>query len=140
MRNTLLYVLAPVGILVLIAGCATKRPVLYPNAKYKAVGEAVAQHDINECIQLAIDHGHKSEPEKQVAGSTAKGAVTGAAVGTAVGAVTGRPGRGAAAGAAGGAAGGMARGAFKSGEPDPIQRRFVEECLRDRGYKVIGWK
>ena len=23
---------------------------------------------------------------------------------------------------------------------DEIERRFVEQCLRDKGYKVIGWK
>jgi hypothetical protein len=29
---------------------------------------------------------------------------------------------------------------MKSGDPDEIERRFVEQCLRDMGYKVIGWK
>ena len=47
---------------------------------------------------------------------------------------------GAAAGAAGGGAGGLMRGAWKSGDPDEIERRFVEQCLRDKGYQVIGWK
>jgi hypothetical protein len=54
--------------------------------------------------------------------------------------VTGNLGRGAAAGAAGGAAGGMTRGLFESGEPDPVMKRFVERCLRDKGYEPIGWK
>jgi hypothetical protein len=85
---------------------------------------------------MAADYGHATDSGKNVAKSTAKGA----AVGGAVGAVTGRPGRGLAAGAAGGGAGGLTRGAMKSGDPDEIERRFVEQCLRDMGYKVIGWK
>ncbi|MBE9520168.1 MAG: cell envelope biogenesis protein OmpA, partial [Proteobacteria bacterium] len=67
-------------------------------------------------------------------------ATTGAVVGGAVGAVDGRAGKGAAVGAAGGGSAGMMRGAWKSGDPDNIERRFVEQCLRDKGYQVIGWK
>ena len=124
----------------LLFSCAKKRPVLYPNHTYKAVGKTVVIADIDECIQLAADHGHATDAGKNVATSTGKGAATGAVVGGAVGAVNGRPGRGAAAGAAGGGAGGLMRGAWKSGDPDEIERRFVEQCLRDKGYQVIGWK
>jgi uncharacterized protein YcfJ len=140
MKKNFVFVISLVAISALISACAQKRPVLYPNATYKAAGETVAQSDIDDCVQLAADHGHATDPGKKVAGSTAKGALVGAAVGGAVGAVTGRPGRGLAAGAAGGGAGGLARGAMKSGDPDEIERRFVEQCLRDKGYKVIGWK
>lgn len=123
-----------------LSGCAKKRPVLYPNATYQAAGPTAAQSDIDDCIQMAADYGHATDRGKKVAGSTASGAVVGAAVGGAVGLVTGHPGRGLAAGAAGGGAGGMARGAMKSGNPDEIERRFVEQCLRDKGYQVVGWK
>ena len=140
MKKHFVIVISLVAIAVFITACAQKRPVLYPNTTYKAAGETVARSDIDDCFQLAADHGHATDPGRKVAGSTAKGAVVGAAVGGAVGAVTGRPGRGLATGAAGGGAGGMARGAMKSGDPDEIERRFVEQCLRDKGYKVIGWK
>lgn len=136
MKKNFTIVIALVAIAVLISACAKKRPVLYPNATYKSVGQTVAQSDIDDCIQMAADYGHATDSGKNVAKSTAKGA----AVGGAVGAVTGRPGRGLAAGAAGGGAGGLTRGAMKSGDPDEIERRFVEQCLRDMGYKVIGWK
>ncbi|MHC4269551.1 MAG: hypothetical protein ACYSWS_00015 [Planctomycetota bacterium] len=53
---------------------------------------------------------------------------------------TGRAGRGAAMGAAGGATGGFMWGLFNAKEVDPVQKNFVEECLRLKGYKVIGWK
>ena len=125
---------------VLMSACAKKRPVLYPNPTYQAVGKVAAEVDIDDCVQLAADHGHATDSGKNVAASTAKGAAVGAAVGGVVGAVTGRLGRGLAAGAAGGGAGGLTRGAMKSGDPDEIERRFVEQCLRDKGYKVIGLK
>ena len=140
MKKNFTIVIFLVAIAVLISACAKKRPVLYPNATYTAAGAAVVQRDIDDCIQLAADHGHATDAGKNVAGSTAKGAAVGAAVGGAVGLVTGRPGRGLAAGAAGGGAGGMTRGAIKSGDPDTIERRFVEQCLHDKGYQVIGWK
>ena len=140
MKKKYMLIIFLAGTAVFMSACAKKRPVLYPNATYKAVGGTVAQSDIDDCIQMAADHGHATDSGKNVAKSTAKGAAVGAAVGGAVGAVTGRPGRGLAAGAAGGGAGGLARGAMKSGDPDEIERRFVEQCLRDMGYKVIGWK
>ena len=133
MKKTFTLVILMVGIAVLLSACAKKRPVLYPNATYNSAGEAAARTDIDDCIRLAADHGHATDSGKNVAKSTAGGAAIGAAV-------TGSPGRGLAAGAAGGGAGGLARGAMKSGEPDEIERRFVEQCLRDKGYQVIGWK
>ncbi len=140
MKKKYMIVILIIGMVVFLSACAKKRPVLYPNSTYKAAGVTVAQRDIDDCIQMAADHGHETDAGKNVATSTVKGAAVGAAVGGAVGAVTGRPGRGLAAGAAGGGAGGLARGAMKSGDPDQIERRFVEQCLRDKGYKVIGWK
>lgn len=140
MKKNFTIIILLIGIVILITACAKKRPVLYPNATYQAAGATVAKADIDDCIQLAADHGHATDSGKNVAASTAKGAITGTVVGGAVGAVTGRPGRGAAVGAAGGGSGGLMRGAWKSGDPDEIERRFVEQCLRDKGYKVIGWK
>jgi hypothetical protein len=140
MMKNYMIVIFLISIAVISAACAKKRPVLYPNATYQAAGPSVAQSDIDDCIQMAADYGHATDQGKKVAGSTAKGAAVGAAVGGAVGLVTGSPGRGLAAGAAGGGAGGAARGAMKSGDPDEIERRFVEQCLRDKGYQVVGWK
>jgi outer membrane lipoprotein SlyB len=120
--------------------CAAKRPVLYPNAQLEAVGPAAAQQDIDDCLRKAAAAGYTSESGGKVAGSTAVGAATGAAVGAAVGAVAGRAGTGAAMGAAGGGTGGLIRGIFGSRSLDPVQRRFVDQCLKDKGYEVIGWQ
>lgn len=125
----------------LIAGaCASKRPVLYPNAKLRTVGSTTAEGDIDACIAFAEGHGVDPGQMEGVAGSTAAGGAVGGATGAASGAVLGRPGTGAAVGAAGGAAGGLVRGALKSRDPDPVFRRFVERCLRERGYDVVGWR
>ena len=122
------------------AACAEKRPVLYPNSHLNQVGSQTAQADIDACIRLAQESNLAENKGGEVAKGTATGAAVGAAVGGAVGAVTGNLGRGLAAGAAGGGALGLTRGAIRSGDPDPIFQRFVEKCLRDKGYEPIGWK
>ena len=43
-------------------------------------------------------------------------------------------------GAAGGGTGGLIRGIFGSRDLDPVQRRFVDQCLKEKGYEVIGWQ
>jgi hypothetical protein len=45
------------AVLLVLSGCATQRPVLYPNAKYNQVGPEVAQRDVDDCIRLAEQHG-----------------------------------------------------------------------------------
>lgn len=138
-RRLRLALLLPVTVLVSVA-CAAKRPVLYPNAHYYAVGQVAAQNDIDACIQLARDFGADTGRGERVAKRTAGGATVGGAAGAAAGAVTGNLGRGAAVGAAGAAAGAMTRGIITSDEPTPVFKGFVEKCLRDKGYAPIGWK
>ena len=135
-----LRLLLVVGVVVSSLACAAKRPVLYSNERLDAVGTSAAQQDIDACLQKAAAAGYESRPEGQVAGSTAVGAIAGAAVGAAMGAVTGQAGAGAAMGAAGGGTGGLLGGLFHSRDLNPIQQRFVEQCLKDKGYTVIGWQ
>jgi|MGYP001560563989 predicted small lipoprotein YifL len=123
-----------------LTACSAKRPVLYPNAHYYAVGQATAEGDIEQCMQLARTHGADTDRSERVAKNTAGGAAVGGATGAAAGAVWGSAGRGAAAGAAGGAAAAMTRSMLNSGEPGQVFRRFVEKCLRDKGYAPIGWR
>jgi uncharacterized protein YcfJ len=120
--------------------CAQQRPVLYPNTHLTHVGRETAESDIDDCIQLAIDYGATEDSGAKVAKDTAKGAAVGGAAGTAVGAVTGNLGVGAAAGAAGGGAASMTRSMIKSGEPGPVFKKFVDQCLRDKGYQPVGWR
>jgi hypothetical protein len=91
-------------------------------------------------VRFAEQQGAKPNSGERVAKETAEGAAVGGAVGAGVGAVVGGTGRKAAAGAAGGGAGGFTRGVLDSGDPDPVFRRFVEKCLRERGYEPAGWR
>jgi hypothetical protein len=133
------YVILTILVVALLS-CAQQRPVLYPNAHLKYVGKSVSERDIDACIQLAVDYGAKENSEAKVAKDTGKGAAVGAAGGAAVGAVTGNLGHGAAVGAAGGGAVAMTRSAINSGKPDPLFKKFVEQCLRDKGYQPVGWR
>jgi len=121
-------------------GCADKRPVLYPNAHLKQVGEEAAQRDVDDCMRYAKESGAEGSKGTEIAKNTAGGAAMGGAVGAATGAVLGNLGRGTAAGAAGGAAGGLVKGIFDTDDPDPVFKNFVDRCLREKGYESIGWK
>ena len=129
-----------IGVLVMgLSACAAKRPVLYPNARYQQAGEVQAGVDIDECIELAESHGADANQAARAGERATEDVAVGAATGAAAGAVFGNAARGGAAGAAGGGARALVRGLFAWREPAPIERGFVQECLRERGYRVIGW-
>ncbi len=130
------------AVCVLFAGCAgTPNPVLYPNNHLQQVGQAAADRDIAECRQLAGSSGVAETKDGKVAGQAAGGAAVGGASAGAWGLVRGNDaGERALAGAAAGAAAGTVRGAMNSGQTSPVYKNFVQKCLRDRGYEVIGWQ
>jgi hypothetical protein len=126
----------------LAAGCATPEPILYPNDTLVSADQAQVDRDLEECSELAKKH--KASPHSkggEVAQSTVEDAAIGGASGAVGGAVAGgSAGVGAAAGAAAGAVGGLLRGMFRaSREPDTAYQLFVERCLSQRGYEVVGW-
>ena len=124
--------------LLLLTACAT-RPIVYPNQKLRESGQVAVSADTDAGLAEAHEY-LESGRVPEVAKRTGEGAVVGGAVGAAVGAVSGNVGRGAAAGAAGGAAGSLAHGLFHWRDPDPVEQRYVERCLAERGYDVIGWR
>ena len=134
-------------VVVLMTACAgpgmhTERPVLYPNAAYKAMGESAAQQHIEHCMAMARQSG--LQPGDNAA---ANGAMRGAAVAGVTGAVGsmvfGRGHlddavkRGAQSAVVGGAAGGVA-GAM-SERPNSTWRHFVQRCATEKRLEVIGW-
>jgi outer membrane lipoprotein SlyB len=130
-----------------VAGCAARRPVLYPNEQFNKVGDAAAQRDIDDCMQRADQYvksgGQSAQVAKQIGGRAAVAGGVGAASGAVGGAIAGNPGEGAAIGAASGATAGVLSGLFdswSSKEVDPVYANFVDRCLRERGYEPIGWK
>jgi hypothetical protein len=121
-------------------GCASKRPVLYPNAQYRNTSSEVSQADIDHCMQLAeTGVGDKNEAA-EMAGRTAGGAGTGAAAGAVGGAIRGGAGTGAAIGAATGGVLGLFSGLWRTRDHDPVYMAYVETCLREMGYQPIGWR
>ena len=138
------------SMLVLVAaaliGCATARPILYANPKYNEVGRDGAQRDIADCEQLAKNAG--ATPDQGRAAQTAKGVAIGAGAGAAAGAVGGaiwgNPGVGAGAGAASGVVGSLLWTLFGGwatpAQPSEPFKNYVNQCLTDRGYQLVGWK
>lgn len=124
------------------AGCASsQRPVLYPNAAYERAGRAQAERDVDDCMRRAESHGLSPTGSSRVVRRSAEGAAVGAAAGAAGAAVYGNDvGRAAGTGAAAGAAAGAVRGGFEAADPNPTYRSFVQRCLRERGYEVVGWQ
>jgi hypothetical protein len=128
---------------VVTAGCSSspKRPVFYPNAHLNQVGGHVAQQDIDACMQLALTSGVNQTKDGEVGRKAASGAAIGS---VGAGAWTlvqgGSVGERMAAGAAAGAATGAVRGGIQSTEQSPIFKNFVNRCLSEKGYSVIGWQ
>lgn len=124
-----------------MVGCArSQRPVLYPNVHMERVGREQAERDIEACRNLASKH-VESTAAKEIGKDAAIGAAGGAAIGAVGGAVTGQgAGTGATIGAATGGTAGAVHGAVKETEPSPLYKGFVNRCLRERGYDVIGWQ
>ncbi len=121
-------------LLLVLVSCAS-RPQLYPNEKRKSVSESKAERDVDHCMEDA-DKYLKSGKAKNVAKSAGGGAVIGAAIGAVGGLFTGNLGGGLVRGGAMGAAGGTAVGALT---PDQVKHNYVNQCLGEQGYQVIGW-
>ena len=150
--STRIFPFAAIATLVLgLAGCASQgagsvsaRPVLYPNATLNRVGDAQGRMEVNACLSRAQASGlSPTQNTNQVGRRASEGAAT-AGVASAAGAlITGRGGEGALrAGAAGAAIGGSAgavSGAFHNDRPNGVYRNFVQRCLSEKGFDVIGW-
>jgi hypothetical protein len=140
--------LACVSFSIALIGCASQRPLVYPNEQFKRAGSAGADRDIDECMQRAEQYvssgGRGGDVAERAAVEGGTSATIGAAAGAAGGAVLGPAGRGAAAGAAGGAAAGITRGLIhgltRKQNPSPAYKGFVDRCLREKGYDPIGWE
>ncbi len=128
--------------LLLSVGCGARRPVLYPNAHFHAVGEARVREDVDRCIRSAEDFGTPVYGGAEVARDTAVGGAIGGASAGAWGLVRNKEDAGnrALAGAAAGGAAGLVRGALRVGKPSQTFKGFVSRCLKERGYDVVGWR
>jgi len=126
-----------------ISGCASKpkQPVLYPNNHLKVVGQQKAQQDIADCFALARASNVNERKDGDIGRKTVGGAAIGGTSAAAWGAVRGGDtGNRALAGAAAGATAGAVRGGLQMTETSPLFMNFVNKCLSDKHYSVIGWQ
>jgi outer membrane lipoprotein SlyB len=128
-------------IILVMGGCASPRPILYPNAHYSVVGAETAERDIESCMSLAESAGADSPGSDagEAAAQTAGSVGIGAAAGAVGGAVVGAAGSGSAIGAATGATAGLLHWIFSEPERSPAFENYVNRCLQERGYEAIGW-
>lgn len=123
----------------MLTACATTADsVFYPNQTYQTKGKSAAEADEARCEALAKEAG-TADGGSGAVGEAASGAAGGALVGAAVGGVFGDARTGAEAGAAQGGASGLLSG-LRRQKPDPLTRSFIERCLSEKGYQIIGWK
>lgn len=139
------------AVVLVLAGCASSgansdsaRPVLYPNATLNRVGDSQGRMEVNACLSRAQASGlSPSQNTHEVGRRAGEGAAT-AGVASIVGAlITGRGSdgvlRAGAAGAAVGGSAGAVSGAFHNDRPNGVYRNFVQRCLSEKGFEVIGW-
>lgn len=121
-------------------GWQNRQPLLYPNQHYEDVGAETAEMDVAQCMARADSGAPQESQAKDAAINTVGGAAGGAALGAIGGAIAGNAGTGAAAGAAVGATAGAGKTVYDARKPSETYQGYVEACLRERGYDVIGWK
>lgn len=137
-----------VAAVLLCTGCASPRPILYPNDHLNKVGKVKAEKDVDQALETAGKYGLSSSTHADDATDTTTDTAVGAATGAAVGGVAGATGTSVGVGAAAGAAGGAAAGGtriffrwlFGASQPSQAYRSFVERSLKEKGYDVIGWE
>lgn len=139
-----------IALFAVLAGCASTgpgstsaKPVLYPNATLSRVGDAQAQLEVNGCMARASQAGLRPSQNANEVGRRAGEGAASAGVASAVAAlITGRSSDVLRAGATGAAVGGSAgavSGAFHNDKVNPVYRQFVQRCLSEKGFDVIGW-
>lgn len=130
--------------ILILSGCSNppKRPVVYPNAKATSAGQQQVRRDVEDCMALARQYGVSETRQDNIARDTATGALLGGVAAGTWGLVRGDAAERAAAGAAAGAATAATRSVITSGENrlNPTFQGFVQRCLGERGYEVIGWE
>ena len=139
-----LLISLPVVAAVLLSGCATPvaKPAFYPNMHYQRVGPAQAQADAEMCATMAQQsdvHAVNKVDAGRAAAAGAAGVGTAGVVGSLLSGQKPDLKNIAAGAAAIGAGGAAATAAGQSVGGSALYRQFVQQCLAERGYQVIGW-
>lgn len=107
--------LAMIGLsLVIGAGCANQRPVLYPNGFTREVGSYKAERDVDDCMLRAQEYVDRlNRPDAII-----EEFVTGTAELPAP----------------------LMHDSAHRRDPRLLFRSFANRCLRQRGYEPVAWK
>lgn len=126
----------------LLLACAggQKRPIFYQSSYEVPLDRAQLDQDVDACFAAARNAGVQERRDGEIGRKSASGALLGGVAAGAWGLIRGDGGERLLAGAVAGGATGAAKGAIDSTEQNPVFRRYVERCLRDLGYEVIGWQ
>lgn len=121
------------GSALLLGACTAQQRAYEPVVDVAASGRTQHEYraDLAECQALAA----QQDSVRGAAVSTGVGAAAGAATGVLLGTMGGRPAHGLWQGAALGGLGGLGYGAWQGWAG---QNRLVDNCLRGRGYSVLG--
>lgn len=125
--NTKLKIFSILSVAILLSACASYQPVI----DMQGVDPIKYEADLAECHRYA----DQIDAVKDGATGTLVGAGIGAAFGAAIGAVVGAPASGAAMGAT---AGGFGGGASETNKAMNRKKDIMDNCLRNRGYKILG--
>lgn len=129
--------------LLIVNNCAY-RPILEPNEKYQEAGEEAAKKDIDGCMAEADAYLKQYKADK-IKKDAARTAAVGTAVGAVTGAIFGKGWKSAGVGALVGMGAGALLGAGSAAtegyvNPDQLKQRYVNHCLGNKGYSVLGWQ
>lgn len=127
----------------LVAGCSTTRPVVYPNKHARAAGTEQLERDVDLCRKRADDEVGFGDRRQQLLRNVGLATIVGGAAGLAWGIAYGGASEGLKRGGAGAAAAGVGvfvKNLVKLDQPDEVHEKFVEKCLKKKGYEVLGWR
>lgn len=127
----------------LLISCISYRPIFVPNAKFKAVGEQVANKDADQCYDEAGKY-LKASKKRRVVKEGARGIGVGAIFGMVWGVFTGNTDDIIRSTVIGSGIGGASRAGGVMAEdkltPDQIKQRYISICLGEKGYRILGWE
>ena len=128
-------------LLFLITSCSsTTTPAFYPNDHLNKVGNVQAEVDSKYCQALAEQYVKQPNRYSSSAKEGVFGGALGATTGAIAGAITqGNVGRSLGAGAAVGAIWSIVNDIRRTDNKSPSYQRFVERCLQQKGYELVGW-
>lgn len=117
-----------------------RKPVVIYSQTMQVPENAASQTEIDVCMEIADRLVLKPQKLKVTANRSFLTSLAGATTGAVSGAIVGDTAESIAAGASVGAIVGLLQAGLELSQHSPDFQRFVERCLQQRGYDVVGWE